>query len=368
MSEKDGAYRLSRISGYIVAAVLILTVMGLPLGTLARMCIKHIPVSEYSENILGKYKMIGLNTRLTEWMSGGLYMESNEVLLGKEGWLFYKTDTDGEPLHDYMGINRFSDDELAAAYANLKNAADTIYMHDVIASGSGKDSQKIKLAVLTIPNKEQVYAEYMPDTVEKISDTSRLMQLTDYVSTRGLKPMIMDSYVPLWTYTDVSDLLICAHEDYPLYYKTDTHWTDEGAYLALTAVMRSLDGEADTPEGLIEGSAFEQVEFSVEPGFVGDLTKISATQDRFPDVTYKINGDTIPDEYKTNKKLLIVGDSFGDSLQHVAVYCFSEVRFLDIKEYNDKFEETLDSYDPDLVILECVERYLPRLTELNADK
>ncbi len=99
---------------------------------------------------------------------------------------------------------------------------------------------------------------------------------------------------------------------------------------------------------------------------MGDLTKFSATSDRFSDITYRIDGDSIPDKYKTNQKLLIVGDSFGDSLQHVAKYCYGEVRFLDIKEYSDKFEDELDTYQPDLVIFECVERYLPRLINLES--
>ena len=111
MNNKD-----KNLSGYIIGAALLMLIICVPLGTLARMCLQHIPITQYSENILGKFKLIGFNTRITQAISGGEYMESNEVLLGKDGWLFYKTDTDGEPLYDYMGINSFSDDELAAAY------------------------------------------------------------------------------------------------------------------------------------------------------------------------------------------------------------------------------------------------------------
>ena len=371
------------LSGYIPGAALLLTIILIPLLTLGRMCLYHIPLSQYSENILGKYKMIGLNTRITQFISGGLYMESNEVLLGKDGWLFYKVTTDGTPLYDYMGINRFTDEELMRAYGNISEVSETVYSHRVkLRAERGRPiflperdavENSVSLAVLTIPNKEQVYSEYMPDTVEKINDTSRLTQLSEYIHDRGHEINILDRYVPIMTYTDVSDIFSDVHGDYPLYYKTDTHWTDVGAYLALTKVLDeisekrpavSLSSKTDDEKALSPASVLDEVTFTEEPGFVGDLTKISATQDRFTDITYKIDGDSIPERYKTNRKLLIVGDSFGDAMQHVAVYCFGEVRFMDIKDYPDRFEEELDSYEPDLVILECVERYLPRLLDL----
>ena len=372
------------IAGYIAAAALLVILTVIPVATLGRMAVGHIPVTQYRENILGKYKMITLNTALSEKISGGMYMESNEVLLGKDGWLFYKTDTDGEPLYDYMGINRFTDEELMRIHGNLSEVSETVYSKRVeLRAKKGRPvflperdavENSVSLAVLTIPNKEQVYSEYMPDTVEKIYDTSRLKQLSGYMDDRGHETVVMDRYVPIMTYTDVSDVFTEVHDDYPLYYKTDTHWTDVGAYLALTQVMDGiserrpvirLSSDEDDREDKSPASVLDEVTFTEESGFVGDLTKISATQDRFTDVTYKIDGDSIPDRYRTNSKLLIVGDSFGDAMQHVAVYCYKEVRFMDIKEYRDRFEDELTEYQPDLVILECVERYLPRLTALN---
>ena len=377
--------RDKNLSGYIIGAALLMLIIFVPLGTLARMCLQRIPITQYSENILGKYKLIGLNTRFTQAISGGEYMESNEVLLGKDGWMFYKTETDGTPLHDYMGINSFSGDELARVYGNFCDVSETIYYHRVkLRAEKGRPlflperdaiENSYGLAVLTVPNKEQVYSAYMPDTVEKISDGSRLTQLTDYIGDKGQGILMMNRYVPPWTYTDISGVFKYAYDKYPLYYKTDTHWTDVGAYLALTKVMDTIN-ESDALSGKtgymgqtdnkMSAAVLDDVTFNAEPGFVGDLTKISATSDRFSDITYRIDGDSIPDKYKTNQKLLIVGDSFGDSLQHVAKYCYGEVRFLDIKEYSDKFEDELDTYQPDLVIFECVERYLPRLINLES--
>ncbi len=322
-NSKDG--KTTSYGSVIAAVCLLALIIILPLITVVRMTIFGIPISQYSENIFGKFQMIGLNTRITEMLSGGDYMESSEVLLGKEGWLFYKVTTDGTPLYDYMGINRFTDEELEAIDAGLKAESDEM------------SSRGIKYTVLTIPNKEQVYDIYMPDTIERISDTSRLDQLTEYLKDRGTD----------YTYINITDTYMKYRENYPLYYKTDTHYTDEGAYLALTKVM-----------GLPE--KMEEISFNRVAGFEGDLARISATLDRYGDNSYEIDPATIPDEDKRDETLLIIGDSFGDAMQHVAVHYYREVYYVGTLEYDPAM---LDMYAPDAVIRECVERYLPRLTE-----
>lgn len=343
MDDKNGVYRISRASGCVMAAVLLLTVVGLPLGTLGRMALKRIPISEYGENILGRYKMIGFNTALTEWLSGGLYMESNEVLLGKEGWLFYKTDTDGEPLYDYMGVNRFSDEELDDIYDGLEQLGDRL-------SEAG-----IRYAVMTVPNKEQVYSEYMPDTVERISDISRLDQLTSYMEERqagaagaenaGSGAIYIEGQYP---YVDMTETFINAPDKEHLYYRYDTHWTDIGSFTALSEVNKALYGRG-----------LSKPVFGELPGFEGDLARISATLDRYSDTSYPIEEGSIPaGDIHEDETLLIIGDSFGDAMMHVARYYYGDVKFVSIPDLK---EGMIEECSPDVVILECVERYLPRL-------
>ena len=96
-------------------------------------------------------------------------MESTQVLLGKNNWLFYKTELDGHPLWDYMGINHFTDDELAAIAANLVSMRD------------GFNALGVDFYVTALPNKEIIYEEYMPDTVARVDEVSRAEQLADYI-------------------------------------------------------------------------------------------------------------------------------------------------------------------------------------------
>ncbi len=338
MKSNSGIKPEKCIAGIVIAAFITIV----PIFTLIRMAMQGIPISQYNMNIVGKFKLIGFNTKFTELVSGGEYMESPSVLLGKDGWLFYKVDTDGTPLYDYMGINRFSEDEM-----------------DGICEGIGELQAKlaktgIRSAILTIPNKEQVYAGYMPETIEKISDISRLDQLSQYVKADGR----------LKGYTDASGVLKAEADKLPLYYKTDTHWTGVGAYIALREVMNALydDKEAYaaisgtvTDDGVVMDDG---VRFIRTPGFEGDLARISSTSDRYTDVSYPVDPDSVPASDKKDETLLIIGDSFGDSMQHIAGQYYREVVFIQLNDYEDG---DIYTYSPDTVIIECVERYLPRL-------
>ena len=318
----------------LISLIFTAAIILIPAVSLLKMVKQAIPISQYTGALVGRYQMIRFNTALTEKLTGGTYMESNEVLLGSDGWLFYKVESDGTPLHDYMGINRFSEDELNVALNHMEEF------------GNAMESKGIKFVVMTIPNKEQVYSEYMPLTVPVISDESRLDQLSSFAKKRT-GGRIAGKY----PYIDMTDILMEKHNDYPLYYVTDTHWTEEGSFLALQEMMNSLYGKKE---------AINDVEFVSYPGFVGDLTKISGTMDRFPDVTYELMDDSVNDELRRKEILFVVGDSFGDAMLHTAEHYYENVYWVRISEYSP---ELIEEYKPDVVLWECVERYLPDMVE-----
>lgn len=314
----------------LIAICFALVLCMIPAATLVKMAKNRIPIEQYKGAIVGRYPMIKFNTMLTEKLTGGTYMESQEVLLGKDEWLFYKVKTDGTPLYDYMGINRFSEEELAEITNRMESLGDELA------------KRGIDYAVMTVPNKEQVYSEYMPDTIARVSETSRLEQLTDYIDSHGGRKL-NGSY----PYIDVSEELFSLHAEYPLYYKTDTHWTQMGSFVALSNMMEELYGKSDSLSG---------VTFSEIPGFEGDLPRISGTSDRFKENDYVLDADSVDENCHRDEVLFIIGDSFGDAMIHVAKYYYDEVYWVRIKDFSP---ELLDEYDPDVVLWECVERYLP---------
>ena len=323
---------MKKIRNKSVAGVFALIIMLICVLTLLKMVRSHLGINEFEGALVGRYRMINLNTSISKLLTGGTYMESNEVLLGKDGWLFYKATGDGTPLYDYMGINHFSEEELAKVYDNL------------VAIGDGVSARGMDVIFMTVPNKEQVYSEYMPDTVDKINDKSRLDELTEYIESKG--GLIADRYC----YVDTSKVLRSCKDTYPLFYRTDTHWTECGSYLALMELRRAMDQRV-TP--------IDEVVFTDKGGFVGDLAKISGSRDEYSDVNPVIDASSINDDSTKDQVMLIIGDSFGDAMIHSAKHFYKEVYWVRLKEYTDE----LDRYEPDVVVVECVERYLSDLQE-----
>ena len=323
---------MKKIRNKSVAGVFALIIMLICVLTLLKMVRGHLGINEFEGALVGRYRMINLNTSISKLLTGGTYMESNEVLLGKDGWLFYKATSDGTPLYDYMGINHFSEEELAKVYDNL------------VAIGDGVSARGMDVIFMTVPNKEQVYSEYMPDTVDKINDKSRLDELTEYIESKG--GLIADRY----GYVDTSKVLRACKDIYPLFYRTDTHWTECGSYLALMELRRAMDQRV-TP--------IDEVVFTDKGGFVGDLAKISGSRDEYSDVNPVIDASSINDDSTKDQVMLIIGDSFGDAMIHSAKHFYKEVYWVRLKEYTDE----LDRYEPDVVVVECVERYLSDLQE-----
>lgn len=323
---------MKKIRNKSVAGVFALIIMLICVLTLLKMVRGHLGINEFEGALVGRYRMINLNTAISKLLTGGTYMESNEVLLGKDGWLFYKATGDGTPLYDYMGINHFSEEELAKVYDNL------------VAIGDGVSARGMDVIFMTVPNKEQVYSEYMPDTVDKINDKSRLDELTEYIESKG--GLIADRY----GYVDTSKVLRAYKDTYPLFYRTDTHWTECGSYLALMELRRAMDQRV-TP--------IDEVVFTDKGGFVGDLAKISGSRDEYSDVNPVIDASSINDDSTKDQVMLIIGDSFGDAMIHSAKHFYKEVYWVRLKEYTDE----LDRYEPDVVVVECVERYLSDLQE-----
>ena len=323
---------MKKIRNKSVAGVFALIIMLICVLTLLKMVRGHLGINEFEGALVGRYRMINLNTSISKLLTGGTYMESNEVLLGKDGWLFYKATSDGTPLYDYMGINHFSEEELAKVYDNL------------VVIGDGVSARGMDVIFMTVPNKEQVYSEYMPDTVDKINDKSRLDELTEYIESKG--GLIADRY----GYVDTSKVLRAYKDTYPLFYRTDTHWTECGSYLALMELRRAMDQRV-TP--------IDEVVFTDKGGFVGDLAKISGSRDEYSDVNPVIDASSINDDSTKDQVMLIIGDSFGDAMIHSAKHFYKEVYWVRLKEYTDE----LDRYEPDVVVVECVERYLSDLQE-----
>lgn len=278
----------------------------------------------FTESMFLRPLFIEGNTSLTSILTGGTYMESTQVLLGKENWLFYKTQNDGYPIYDYMGINHFSEEEMAAMASNL-----------ILARDYFEKEKGIRFVAATIPNKEIIYEEYMPDTIARVNSVSRGEQFASYMKSN----------------TDVAYVYPKAafleqKEQYPLFYKTDTHWNHIGAFVGIQEIFNTLYGSKATPDSVVftEG----------QKDFAGDLSVIAGVSEKYGiDTVYEFDPASVDLSQKREETAIVVGDSFGGFLSVIARGYYEEVYWIDTDEFRFSM---VDDYGADVIIWETVER------------
>ncbi len=278
---------------------------------------------------------------------------SNQVVLGENGWLFYKSTTDGDSIADYEGTNRYSEVE--------KNDI----LENIIDTQTFFEKEGIKMMVIVTPNKENVYAEYMPDTYQHAEKTSTDI-LIDYLKKRG-------AYV-----VSPKEALLEKHSDMQLYYSYDTHWNQLGAYIGTREVLKNW--KIDIPELDKEEVKSSNLRDNYHTCGDDDLARLVGLRNFFDDeIEYEVEG-TIKTEWKLfakeqktgmsyfknenaliSKKIFLVGDSFRTSMIPVLRKIFAEVYVVHRDCYTAKM---IDEIKPEYLMVEYVERYSSELKKL----
>jgi hypothetical protein len=224
------------------------------------------------------------------------------------------------------------------------------------------ETTNTKIALLVGPNKSSIYAEMLPSEI--------------YVSpTRYVDFFLNDlsDIDNLTIYNPTTQFLKLKEFEGLLYYRTDTHWNDKGAFIALSNLLSTLGYEGP------------KVEFSSVLTVGGDLIGISKLNN-FPlkdddtwlasiEHTYELrraeetnvaifesfgkqevvfNSNPIID-----KKVWVVGDSFTEALKPYLDATFREVSYLGHWQKGlDNLSIDLEdaSEKPDLVLVVRVER------------
>ena len=254
-----------------------------------------------------------------------------QVLLGRDGQFYYTSTLD-----DYCGVS-LSESELAAIAANLKA------IENAVEENGGR------FLFTVAPNKNTLIPGGMPDRFPAGHDHSNLAQLV---------PLLQAEGVP---YVDLQAVLA---DDPTLYYKTDSHWTAEGAALAADTLLQALGRENRYGDG----------PFREEGMHVGDLYQMlyPLGKGRETELVYApgLNYETASDPRGGNAitirtssadgqgSLYCLRDSFGIALYPYLAEAFAEAVFSRSADYSP---EAFSALSADVVILEIVERNLSSL-------
>ena len=207
----------------------------------------------------------GLRRCLIRWharMQMGVFnvSSSKEVIVGKNGWLYYSGDN-GTEIDEYRCVNPFTEAELERARQALE------------ARQTWLARRGIQFVFMVAPDKAEVCSEHLPQWLKRVGTQSRLDQLISYLRAHSTINVL-----------DVRPALLAAKERRPVFYKTDTHWNEFGAFIAYQQLAQKL--RASFPEYKPESLADYDLVEADRPG--GDLARLLGMQDQIQEKVVRL--------------------------------------------------------------------------------
>lgn len=285
-------------------------------------------------------------------------VESERVLFAKDDWMFYKNVNDGDPIPTYKKIDSFS-------LSELKDSANSL-----MALKKYCEERNCRFVFFIAPNKENIYSEYMPDSIKRTNGISRTEQLISYLKNNT----DIDIVFP-------EKFLQNKKEKYVTYYKYDTHWNSYGGFCTASFLLDKLNRPLPNKDFVVfhdKNSCGKTAE--IGKGY--DLAKLVGMQDflkepyKFEVSNYEnfpVSGGMAPAneisryvcEGIKDGKLFMIRDSFGEAMAPVLASGFRNSSVMLYYYFNKAF---IDVEKPDIFVYEVAERYLPRVTKDGFDK
>ena len=249
-----------------------------------------------------------------------------KAVRGDDGWLF---NTLNGALAQHRGLLPFATGEADAWL-------DALFEMQTYIEASGP----VFVAAIA-PNKHTIYPEYLTGYPRQVAGETRLDEVQRLAAHRDA-PLI-----------DLRPGLMAAKDRGKIYYQTDSHWTDLGAYHGFQALRDALLARGveipDIPD--------DALVLREKPDFQGDLYGLLGIEDGAPERVTLIKRPQIAGPKPA--AILIVGDSFTGQLQKYFEATFQTVDFLGNNAGDPDFSG-IDLNQYDVVLFEIVERYLSR--------
>lgn len=275
---------------------------------------------------------------------------SQEVLLGREGWMFYS----GCQMVEHCRR------EMAWTPQELEHWRQLIEMRRDWLQERG-----IKYLFVLAPDKHSVYPEYLPEWLQPGSKPSKVEQLVDYMKAHSTVEML-----------DLRPSLIQAKQSRVDYLTTDTHWNLFGGFVAYRAMLEALGGQlpglAPLPPDVYEWKlvshpggdlatlmgnkeAYPEKQ-AVQPAALRPLPQFEVLYDsaRFPHPGAAEFAPRYTFNDKASGKAIFFRDSFANSWFAYLGQHFKEVIYIWHYEWD---RSLIEREKPDVVIDEMVERF-----------
>ena len=258
----------------------------------------------------------------------------SSVIIGKDGWLFYRGDNTIEKL---TASQKYTEDEKENILNTLKNNINKF------------KEQNIKTYVMIAPDKENIYSEKLPKSIKKAENTAT-EELISYVE----KNSNINVVYPKENLLNVKD-------KYQLYRKYDTHWNTIGALIGTVSIQKEINNNFDYDVNNIEFEKIDEIDKRDLSTFINlqdELFENKINIKNFYDnIEYKENKTDVYEEYisnsQNNQTVMFIGDSFRTNMKPTFSKLYKRVVYL----HRDKYTyDLIEKIKPDIVVIEAVER------------
>ena len=225
----------------------------------------------------------------------------------------------------------------------------------------------LKMYFLLAPNAANILSDKLPVAVSTASQNKYMDDFFETVESLGITPI------------DVRDTFKEAKKDTQLYYRTDHHWTTDGAYLAFRqvdsvmeldnkvtytdyAVKNDFRGTLASKSGFVNGmddaiKIYLPAEDS--EGYENSVIYYSDTKEKTTQF-YQVDSLDTKDAYTvfggsnhpmytvrtpldTDRHLLLIKDSYANSMVPFLSQCFSEIVVVDPRYFYDNIQDIISS-------------------------
>lgn len=292
----------------------------------------------------------------------GISLYPEDTIVGKNGWLFL-----GDKGNKTISENR---NLTPLMNKDIDKMIKSRHLWDSYVKSYGGIGYFVTFA----PDKHSVYSENAPEWVIKSGGSKNIKYLLE--KSKGDKTFINlgENFALIKNSNDI------------IYYKTDTHWNQNGAWHA----YKNLSSEMGKILPSIKWLSDNDITFNKSPRPGGDLSNFLRLQYTFSDIQYLYNvkeehaaskNDKNANElaylYKSSSlkandlyynkkalndlKVLWLMDSFGGGMKqymHATFSTIHEQHYLTLMTDKKKLKKVIDDFHPDIVIVTAVERQI----------
>ena len=283
----------------------------------------------------------------------------------------------------FIRIKSAVDVSAGSVYSNgVWKGKDGYLMEDVVAPENKRMSKTIKalakfkkenkgvpMRFMLVPTAANIYSDKLPALVSTQDQNRYIDKFYAKLEKAGIEPV------------DVRAAFLAAKDDVQLYYRTDHHWTTDGAKLALDEFAKSRDLESKEFE-LYEVKNDFVGSLAAKSGFTAgkaDMIKLAGIKDGLNSAIYYYDTQkktskfykmknlekrdaytvfggqnhpiyTIKTPTDENRRLLLVKDSYANSMIPFLMQYYREIVVVDPRYYYDDLEITMLSEGVDEVL------------------